>query len=1116
MSAAIERYKQRKMMKNKLGVLLSALMLFNLPLFSQLTSGNLTGTVYDTTGAAVPDASVIAHNSSTGQESDTKSTSKGDYRFENLPVGSYTISVTAAGFSKTDVQNVVVQLNETVTTNVTLQIGQSATTVQVTEIGSAIDTTTAQLQTTFSTAEVANLPETATGAGVLNLALLAPGVATSGTIGAGTGPSVGGQRPRNNNFTIEGIDNNSGAVTGPLVTVPNEAVSDFSMLENQYSPDFGHSSGGQFNTIVKSGTNSFHGEAYEYFQNKNLNAADNLAAVTGTPLHPRYDDNRFGGNFGGPIKHNKLFFFGDYEYEPIGQAATPSQLFAPTAAGLAQIAATPGINQTNFNIFKKYVPVASTSCAGAATCPPVLLGSLGAGALYQEGTPTGTALDVGQIPIAAPAYTNNEFGVASVDYNLSDKDALRGRFVLNRTGSIDVAAALPTFFTTTPANAYLVTLSEYHNFSPTVINELRLGYNRYSSQDPVGNQTFPGLDQFPNLVFNDLGLQIGPDPNAPQFTYQNNYEVTDNVTLTKGAHSFKFGFDGERQISPQAFTQRSRGDYEYTNLSDYLFDYVPDYLAERSAGNPIYWGNRNLLGWYGNDTWKVNSNLTVNLGLRYEFETVPAAENQQSLNALASVPGLITFSNPKPQTDNIMPRIGVAYSPGTSGKTSIRAGFGINYDVLFDNLGLLSLPPELSTTQDAIVNGAGGFLASGGLPSTGPSAGFTPAEARTSTSGYINTNVKRPKSYQWNFGIQHEFTGGWVFETRYVGTRGTDLDIQDQLNYQPVVNSSNALPVYWGAAPSQATLNGFTNTLGALQTAYASHGDVVPSYLANGFTSKITAYMPWGNSVYHGWSNQLTRRLTNGLQVNSSYTWSHAIDDSTADVFSTYTTPRRPEDSQNLRQDRSSSALDHRNRITLELMYDVPFFKHSNWFLKNVVGNWSVAPVYTYQSGTYYTVLAGVDSNLNGDSAPDRALVNPNGGSFNVGSGVTALKNSGGATVAYLVDNPSAGYAQAPKGTISTAGRNTNELNPIDDIDVFAAKRINFTERTAMEFSARASNVLNHPQYSGGYINDVRPNGATGTDQLLFAEPSQPLFGQLSQVWSSNPRTMVLTLKFIF
>ena len=371
-----------------------------------------------------------------------------------------------------------------------------------------------------------------------------------------------------------------------------------------------------------------------------------------------------------------------------------------------------------------------------------------------------------------------------------------------------------------------------------------------------------------------------------------------------------------------------------------------------------------------------------------------------------------------------------------------------------------------------------------------------------------------PESLQWNFGIQHEFGTNYVLDVRYLGTRGIHLPVQIQLNRQPVVNASNALPVYF-TMPSQATLNGLTNTLSALTTAYNNGGDTVPSYLAAGFTSPITAYMPWGNSTYHGVATTLNRRFSNGLQMQGAYTWSHNIDDSTADVFSTYLTPRRAQNSQDLAADRASSALDHRQRFSLEVLYDLPYFRHSNWFMKNLVGNWEIAPVYQYQTGTLYTVQSGVDANLNGDSAPDRVFYNP-AGNRNIGSGVTALMNSAGQTVAYVADNPDAGYVAAAKGTLPTVGRNTGQVNPIDDIDVSAAKRFAITERFRLEFSARVFNVFNHPQYVASNISDVAAIGFTSTDQHNFLIPGSDLYDQASQVFSSNPRSMQLALKLVF
>ena len=1097
-----------KLTTSLLAIVLAALLgIACLPGYAQLVSGNLTGTVYDATGATVPSATVVAHNDATGVDATTNSLAAGEYRITNLPAGTYTLSVIAAGFSKAELKGVQIELNVTATANVTLQVGKSVETVEVTANAVVIDTTTAQIQNTFESQEMMDLPNASTGSGVINLSLLAAGVSTSGGVGVGMGPSVGGQRPRNNNFTIEGIDNNSGSVTGPLVGVPNDAVAEFTFLQNQFGADFGHSSGGQFNQVVKSGTNQFHGSLYEYLDNRNLNAADNINSVEGIPLHPRFDDNRFGGTFGGPIKKNKLFFFVNYEYNPIGTVGATGTVCAPTAGGYSTLSGMSGVNQNNLSQLQKYLGTASAASTPAA-CDDSAYPVVGPGNESINGpSPTGVSIPIGLVPITSPAFSNSESAVASVDYNISDKDSVRGRFILNRTGAIDSSGFPSVFYQTIPTNTYLATFSEFHTFTPALVNEFRLGYNRLSSNTPAGNVQFPGLDSFPNIDIFELGgvnNTFGPDPNAPQSGIQNQYQLTDNMTWTKGAHTLKFGFDGWKQISPQTFTQRSRGDYEWSYLSDYLDDNIPDYLAERTVGGVKYYGDRIFTGFFANDSWKLRPNFTVNLGVRYEYQTVPYTERLQTENAIADVPGLITFGEPQPQKNAITPRIGIAYSPGTSGRTSIRAGFGMFYDVLYDNQGLLTLPPESNHTVDEGGESGTGFLAGGGIPPSANAGSLTAAQAISETSGYVPNQI-RPETISWNIGVQHVFHNDYTFESRYVGTHSVHLSVQERLNEQPTVTTSNALPLYM-TAPSQATLNGLTNAYdnpansannnaclsptvaNCLLNLYDNGGYLKPAYLNAGFDGAfITAYEPWGSSIYHGWANTLTRRFSNGLQFIGAYTWSHAIDDSTADVHSTDLTPRRPEDSTNLALDRSSSALDHRQRVTFETLYDLPFFKHSSWFMKNIVGNWEFAPIYTYQTGTLVDVQSGVDANLNADSAGDRAFINPSGAA-NVGSGVTALTNSSGDVVAYLANNPNARYIQAGLGTLPNGGRNTAQLNPIDDVDMTLAKSCSFGEGgKKVQFSARFFNIFNHPQYIGGNVSDVAPIGFTGgaVDQYL-------------------------------
>ncbi|HWF09736.1 MAG TPA: hypothetical protein VG297_14805, partial [Bryobacteraceae bacterium] len=294
--------------------------------------------------------------------------------------------------------------------------------------------------------------------------------------------------------------------------------------------------------------------------------------------------------------------------------------------------------------------------------------------------------------------------------------------------------------------------------------------------------------------------------------------------------------------------------------------------------------------------------------------------------------------------------------------------------------------------------------------------------------------------------------------------------------------------------------------------------NTLPQFAAAGFTNPaLVEDAPIGNSTYHGLALQLNRRFSNGLQFIGSYTWSHLIDDSTADFNTTVLTPRRPEDFQNLSNDKSSSALDHRHRLTFAAVYDVPFFRKANPVVKNVVGNWSIAPIFTYESPEYVTVLSQTDSNLNGDPFADRTIVNP-AGADGVGSAVTPLTNSAGQVVAYLAANPNARYIQAGPGAYANGGRNTLAGRPIDNIDLNLLKNFSVRERTKIQFSAQFFNLLNHAQFVPGFVNRVDnpsvPN-ISGND-LNYQMPGNAIFANPEAVFSSNPRSIQLALKVLF
>ena len=346
---------------------------------AQVTSGKVRGIVLDQNGAVVPGAKVTIINKSTNAEQTAQSTSKGEYQFNDLIPGEYTVKVEKASFRSVSLSDVRVELNQTTDVSTTLQVGVATEVVQVSGGGlELVDATTSNLSKGFDEKQASELAQTslggAFGGGVNNLALLAPNVSSSGGVGVGTGGAVGGQRPRNNNFVVDGVDNNDKSVTGPQLYVSPETVAEFSLLANQFSAEFGRSNGGQFITVTKSGTNQYHGTAYGFFQNRYLNALDTLQKRAGVirekvagredDFMPRSDFGRFGGNFGGPILKDKLFGFGSYERIQTGDAASAGGLTAPTAAGLTAIGALPGISTTNFNIFKQYVPVAPANDAG--------------------------------------------------------------------------------------------------------------------------------------------------------------------------------------------------------------------------------------------------------------------------------------------------------------------------------------------------------------------------------------------------------------------------------------------------------------------------------------------------------------------------------------------------------------------------------------------------------------------------------------------------------------------------------------------------------------------------------------------------------------------------------
>ncbi len=620
-------------------VILLILASLSATLFGQAVSGDLVGSLFDASGAGIPNATVTAQNEATGVKTTVTTEGSGAYRFQNLPVGGYTVTGTSNGFSPATVKNVQIQLNATLTQNLTLSVGTAATTVEVTAAAAAIDTTTAQLQSTYGTTQLEELP-TATfsrsagiasgvqSAAIWNVSLLGAGVASNGGVGQGTGPTVAGQRPENNTFYLDGVGDNNFYSTGPLAIVSNDAVAEVSLLQNQFSAEFGGASGGVFNAIVKTGTNTIHGSIYEYFQNRNLNADDAIFWTQGIKSYPRYDNNRLGATIGGPIIKNKLFYFGNFEYNPIGQASVPqAPVFAPTAAGYSTLAANPLVSQTNLSVMKQYL-----GTAPVADQAPVTVG--------------GATIPLGSVSFAGPNYNNSYNAVVSADYNASEKDQLRARWIYNKITGINATPTLPAFYVPQPNNTYMISFSEFHSFSPTLQNEFRSAFSRNFQQVAAAPQTFPGLSVFPDIDIDPLQVQIGGGSAEPSGSIQNVLEFQDNLIYVSGNHTLKFGYNFSDVILTNYFIQRVRGEYEYSTVQQYLYDLTPDVLGERSAGPTAYPTGFLQNAAYFNDDWRARPNLTFNIGIRYEYVTVPIASRAQSFSAPADVYGGITFRQP--------------------------------------------------------------------------------------------------------------------------------------------------------------------------------------------------------------------------------------------------------------------------------------------------------------------------------------------------------------------------------------------------------------------------------------------------------------------------------------
>ncbi len=998
-------------MNSRYVALFSILVALSITASAQRLDGTLRGTVQDPHGAVVTDAEVTVSGQATGVKQTMQTTSTGEYVFPYLLVGTYTVEVKAKGFANYSRKDVEVLPNQVVTADAKLSVGAEGEIVEVTGGGEVVQTTTAQLSHDFGARAVTDLPSPGVGGGPLNLALLAPNTTTQGAGVLGEGGSIGGARPRLNSFNIDGVDDNRVDVTGHTSEVIPEAVADFNLVTNMFSAELGHSAGGQFNIVTKSGTNDWHGSFWEFNNNRDFNAMDNLEQGSGLTAPRRIDRNRAGADIGGPLIRDRLFIYGAYQFSSTGLAAAAVQQLAPTGDGLALLNSM-AANDNVRSILSQF-PTAPT-----ANEPSEIVNGL-------------------SIPMA-------QF-----------------------TGDI-------------AADSRKVIFTDAWSISPHVMNDFRLSYSRF-----VQGFTVPGaFSNFPNAKVDALGLNIGPEGNSPQSYTQNNYQILNNISIVKGAHTIKFGTEYRRWIAPSNFLPRERGEWDYADLQALINDEVPNGFngALRGAGSGIFNGNQHALYGFIQDDWKVTPRLTLNLGLRYEWTSNPADVRLQRLNAISTLPGVFEFRESTTDTNNFMPRIGFAWDPSGSGLWAVRVGFGISHDVTPQNFPLLQLPPQLQTEQNPDITctlpdppvwcaSGTGFLAGGGLRQLNvPPA--TQEEARAATQGIILDQVQ-PKVLTWTLGVQRELMRNTSLELRYLGTRATQLPVQARINTVSAFTAGlQPLPTFFDPSQVPGTIVG-----GSRLADFENFSPFIhPEF------STMTAFPPIGGSIYHAGSADLNRRFARGLMFRANYTWAHNIDDATNELFSSVVNPRRPFDWMNLRLDRGRSTLDIRHKFAMSWIYEFPNPDTENGLLRTMLGGWQWNGTYLAQTGQPVSILANADANANGDAAGDRAILNSSGiervgttvnyvcvgagGATTIASIDTGCSEGSANVAGYVAQNPNARYVQAELGAFPTVGRNSFGSPGINIWNMGLFKNTKLTERATLQLRVDTFNTFNHRNFS--------------------------------------------------
>ncbi len=1136
-------------MKKIVSFFLSISVLFVLSasvVLAQVTGGAVTGSIVDSNGAVIANATVKLKDKARGQEFTATTTGAGSYLFPNVPVGEYLVTIEASGFNPSK-REMVVSLNQTSTVDATLQAGGGTNVVDVVGTNETlVQSDTSQVGKSFDNRKVEDLP---VDNDPNNLAALSASVIPSANGTANFSPVIGGIRNRGNSYNIDGVDNNDASVTGVSTTLIQDAVSEFTLLQNNFSAEFGAGAGGQFNTITKSGTNQYHGNIFSYISSQKLNASSTDETTQG--FKNFYKEARYGGTFGGPLPYpsfgeggpifnsgkNKLFFFGAYEKYYESSAASAGSFTAPTLAGLNQLAAIPGVSPYVIDIFRNNVSLAPTPNAAATAQFGNILGR--------------TGIPFGEVILPIPAFEEQKSYQVNIDHLPNEKNQFRYRYSRTNFSAEEAGDGGLAFNNKKVIDTDLFSVNYIRTFSSNIINDLRLSYLRAISDRPLVNQS---LSNFPNIAVESLNLAIGPQGNLPQSDYNNNYQIYDSLTYIGGQHTFKFGADYRRFIGGGKFLPRERGDYSYTTFDLLLRDLAPDLVNIRGVGSSGFVGNNQRFFTFAQDDWKIRPNLTLNLGVRYEYQGLFRDGATQITAANANVPGVIEFGIPKVDKNNFAPRIGFAWSPnwdnafgkflfGNQGDSSIRGNFARSFFANFSNLVSNSVPPTLQGELQ-FTGSAASFLQNGGALNLPFVPDLTPTFLRANAGSFIVDQIV-PYADAITFSYQRQIGNNNGIELRYLRTMGRQMPVQVQLNARQVPNAAFVIPTFL-SAPTAAQLA----SLPSISAITAANPSIDPVTLLGtrplgqyGFEGVLTGFPALGESNYDGFSGTFNRRFSKNIGFSAAYTLSKTEDNSTNELNTSAINPRRPQDAGNffsptglnLDNEWGTSPLDVRQRFVTSFTVDVPFFnKSENAVLKAVLGGFQINGVFQAQTGQAITVLAGRDANRNGDGAGDRAIFNPTGNPL-LSSGVQPLALVGGVitnvamgdprTVAYVAQNPNAGFIStgffakelANQGA-GTSRRNTFRTNGYNNTDLVVLKNTRFGTdgRFNFQIGAEIFDLFNQRQQILGSLRFQNSLfSGVGAQTGAFATAGNANFNNY-EIGSYPGRSVRMRVKFFF